>query len=379
MENWPEGWTRGDQARRRQQVPQAAVIPPVETDDPYGDPYGGRSYDPYDEGGTAPPRRPRVRRRRHWGRRLLIVALALIVALVAVYFYLDSRLHRIDVLDDYAGRPGDTPGTNWLIVGSDSREGLSKAQRAKLKTGSAAGRRTDSMMLLHMGDGGTSLVSLPRDSFVPIPGHDSNKINAAYAFGGPKLLARTVEGATGVHLDHYAEIGFSGFVGMVDAVGGVPMCIKESVKDRDAGLNLKAGCQTLSGGQALSYVRARHAFAEGDLARAEHQRQVLGALVKKATSPGTIINPFRIWPLALNSTDSFAVDERDHLVNLVGFAWGMKGVTSGDAVTTTVPFGGFGSSPAAGSYIRWDRAKAGLLFDAIKEDKPIPKSVITKK
>jgi LCP family protein required for cell wall assembly len=375
MNNWPEGWTRGD--RERQPRPRTSVIPPVETDDPYADPfYGDR---PDYEGGTAPPpRRARIRRRRRWGRRLLVVALVLVAALLAGYFYLDSRLQRVDVLGDYEGRPGDTPGTNWLIVGSDSREGLSNAERRKLRTGRAAGKRTDTMMLLHMGAGGTSLVSLPRDSFVPIPGRGSNKLNAAYAFGGPRLLLRTVETATGVHIDHYAEIGLGGFAGMVDAVGGVDMCVKQPLNDPKAGLNLKAGCQELDGGQALGFVRTRK-FAQGDLERVENQRKVLGALVSKATSPGTLLNPFRIWPLALSATGDFAVDERDHLYHLIGFAWGMRGVTKGDAVTTTVPIGGFGSSPTAGSYIRWDTAKATALFNAIKEDKPIPKSVITKK
>jgi LCP family protein required for cell wall assembly len=391
MNNWPEGWTRGDRGPDRPPRPRTSVMPPVETAeshaDPYADAYADRPYDrdydrgyddrSYDGKGAAPPRRAPVKRRR-WGRRLLIAVLVLVLALVAAYFYLDSRLHRVDVLGDYSGRPGDTPGTNWLIVGSDSREGLSKAQRKKFKTGSAAGRRTDTMMLLHMGAGGTSLVSLPRDSYVPIPGHGLNKINAAYAFGGPRLLLRTVEGATGVHIDHYAEIGFAGFVGMVDAVGGVKMCIKEPVKDPQAGLDLSAGCQNLNGGQALGYVRSRHAFAQGDLARVEHQRQILSALVAKATSPGTIVNPFRIWPLALRATDDFAVDKRDHLYNLIGFGWGMRGVTKGDAVTTTVPIAGFGSSPAAGSYVRWDTTRAGLLFGALKDDKPIPKSAVTK-
>src|SRR5918992_1785481 len=125
MDNWPEGWTRGE--RGRQPRPRTSVMPPVQTDDPYPyrDPY--RDY-PYDEGGTAPPRRARARRRRRWGRRLLIVALALFLAVVAGYFYLDSRLQRIDVLSDYDGRPADTPGTNWLIVGSDSRAGLSREE-----------------------------------------------------------------------------------------------------------------------------------------------------------------------------------------------------------------------------------------------------------
>src|SRR5918992_164293 len=373
MNNWPEGWTREE--RERQPRPRTSVMPPVETDDPYQDPYRDR---PYSEGGTAPPRRARVRRRRRWGRRLLIVALVLVFALVAGYFYLDSRLQRVDVLADYAGRPADTPGTNWLIVGSDSREGLSREQRRQLKTGSAAGRRTDSMMLLHMGDGGTSLVSLPRDSFVPIPGHGSNKLNAAYAFGGPRLLARTLEGVTGLRIDHYAEIGFNGFVGMVDAVGGVNMCVKRPINDPKAGLNLKAGCQELDGGEALGFVRTRQ-FAQGDLERVENQRKLLGALISKATSPGTLLNPFRMIPLALRSTENFAVDERDHLYHLIGFAWGMRGVTKGDAVTTTVPIGGFGSAPGVGSFVRWDTARARILFNALGEDKPIPRSVITKK
>jgi LCP family protein required for cell wall assembly len=378
MENWPEGWTRKE--RGPQPQPHTSVLPPVETGDPYADPYADPSYaDPsYADRGAAPRGPTRVRRRRRWGRRLLILLLVLVLALVAGYFYLDSRLHRVDVLGDYAGRPSDTPGSNWLIVGSDSRQGLSRAQRHEFKTGSAGGKRTDTMMLLHMGAGGTSLVSLPRDSYVAIPGHGLNKLNAAFAFGGPKLLLRTVEGATDVHIDHYAEIGFAGFVGMVDAVGGVRMCIKQSVKDPQAGLDLKAGCQNLNGGQALGYVRSRHAFAQGDLARVEHQRQVLAALVSKTTSPGTLFNPFRIIPLALRSTDDFAVDKRDHLFDLLGFAWGMRGVTKGDAVTTTVPIAGFGSSPAAGSYVKWDTTRAGQLFTALKQDKPIPKSLVTK-
>ena len=124
-------------------------------------PYGGDDRD----GATLAA----ARRRHRWGRTLLIIFVVLVLAMVGSYFYLDSRLHRADVLSDYAGRPADTPGTNWLIVGSDSREGLSAKQRKSFATGQAAGRRTDTMMLLHIGDHGTTLVSLPRDSYVPDP------------------------------------------------------------------------------------------------------------------------------------------------------------------------------------------------------------------
>ncbi len=327
-------------------------------------PYGGGT----SEGGTLPPRR-----RHRWGRTLLIILVVLVLAMVGSYFYLDSRLHRADVLSDYAGRPSDTPGTNWLIVGSDSREGLSSKQRKAFATGQAAGRRTDTMMLLHIGDHGTTLVSLPRDSYVPIPGHGRNKLNAAFAFGGPKLLVRTVEGATRIHIDHYAEIGFGGFVGMVDAVGGVNMCIKQRMKDHKAGIDLKPGCQTLKGGQALGFVRTR-AFANADLERVKNQRAFLAALVHKATSPTTVINPFRIIPFALRSTDDFAVDNGDHLYNLAGFAWAMRGLTKGDGLTTTVPIGGVGSAAGVGEYITWDTTRSATLFADLREDRAVPRS-----
>jgi LCP family protein required for cell wall assembly len=307
---------------------------------------------------------------------LLAVVVVLVVVTVGGYFYLDSRLKHENALAGYPGRPADTPGTNWLVVGSDSRAGLTAKERKQYATGNAAGRRTDSMMLMHTGAGGTTLVSLPRDSYVPIPGHGSNKLNAAFAFGGPQLLVRTVEQATGVHIDHYAEIGFGGFVGVVDAVGGVRMCIKQPMKDRKAGLNLKKGCQTLNGGQALGYVRTR-ASARADLDRVDRQRQFFSALISKATSPGVLLNPFSSIPMALHATDNFSVDQGAGLWDLVGLMWSMKGVSSGGGVTTTVPVGGFGSSPAAGSYLIWDHARAIELFNAIKSDTKVPANVVT--
>ncbi|MFF5263707.1 LCP family protein [Actinomadura viridis] len=341
--------------------------------DPYGDPYSGDQYrgrDPYDEA-------PRRYRRRRWPRILAIFLVIVLVLAVGGYFYLDSRLKREAVLDQ-PGRPADTPGTNWLIVGSDSREGLTAADRKRLATGRAGvGRRTDSMMLLHYGAGGTSLISLPRDSYVPIPGRGMNKLNAAFAFGGPKLLVKTVEQATGVRIDHYAEIGFAGFVGVVDSIGGVDICVKERMRDPKAGLNLQPGCQTLDGAQALGFVRTR-ASARADLDRVERQRQFFGALMKKASGPGVLLNPVRSVPLALSSTSNFLVDEDDHLYDLVRMMWAMKGVSGGDGVTTSVPIGGAGSSPSAGSYITWDKRKASTMFDALKNDEKIPASVIAK-
>jgi LCP family protein required for cell wall assembly len=393
-DGWPEGWTQQGRRERRPEAPTERMPPQAAAHDAY-DSYGARQepahdayrpahgYDGHDArdsfGHEQPPRRAgRVGgRRRRWPRVLGALVALLLVVVVGGYFYLDSRLERESVLEDYAGRPADTPGTNWLVVGSDSRAGLSKEQRKEFATGNAAGRRTDSMMLLHYGAGGTTLVSLPRDSFVPIPGRGSNKLNAAFAFGGPKLLVQTVEKATGVRVDHYAEIGFGGFVGVVDAVGGVDICVDKPLKDPKAGLDLKAGCHTLSGGQALGFVRTRN-FANGDLERVQNQRKFFAALMDKATNPGVMFNPFRGVPLALNSTSNFTVDSDDHLLDLVRLMWAMRSVSGGGGITTTVPIAGFGSSPTAGSYVRWDTAKSSALFEALREDKPVPPSVVTK-
>ncbi len=129
------------------------------------------------------------------------------------------------------------------MVGSDARDDLSDEEKKDLGTGSVAGQRTDTIMLLHVpgGDGPTVLISVPRDSYVPIPGHGSNKINAAYAFGGATLLIQTLENVGGVKIDDYVETGLGGFANIVNAIGGVELCPKRNMKDSKAHINLKKG------------------------------------------------------------------------------------------------------------------------------------------
>ena len=209
---------------------------------------GGSPIKPFTPKAEATPSGPKPPRRRIKGRTILkivaaVVALLLVVA-VGLFFWIDSRLTGIPgVLDDYSGRPADTPGTNWLLVGSDSRKGLSAADRKKLATGKAAGQRTDSMMLLHIpaGSDKPTLISLPRDSAVTIPGKGRNKLNAAYASAAPSCSPSTIENVTGVRIDNYMEIGFAGFVDIVDAVGGVEINVRAAVNDPKAGLKLKKG------------------------------------------------------------------------------------------------------------------------------------------
>lgn len=328
-------------------------------------------------GGQRRPPAGRQRRKRHRPRRIIGIVLLVIVALLVGFgVYVETALNRVDALSDYSGRPAAGEGTNWLIVGSDSREDLDDKQASELHTGSsqdAGGERTDSMMLLHLPSNDTkpTLVSLMRDSYVNIPGHSKTKINAAYSYGGAKLLARTVEQNTGMRLDHYMKIGFGGFAGIVDDVGGVNMCLKRAVKDRRAGLDLDAGCQDLDGRNALGYVRSRHAFASSDYARTKHQREFIGALAGQMSSPATFLNPFRLFPLLLDLPDALTVDNGDHVWNLIGAAWDLRGISSGGVNTTIVPVGGM-----VGSSLVWDQTKAQELFHALNNDQEVPANLL---
>ena len=207
-------------------------------------------------------------------------------------------------------RPADQPGTTYLLVGSDSRADLTKEEREELGTGGDVGQRTDTIMLLHTGYGPNLLMSIPRDSMVDIPDHGNTKINAAYAFGGPQLLITTIEQNTGIRIDDYVEIGFGGFVGMVDALGGVEICPNNAMKDPLANLDIKKGCQEADGKTALGYARSRHTSQKlGDIKRAQHQREVVSAIGSEAVSPWTFINPVRYYRLAMAASRSFDVSD----------------------------------------------------------------------
>ncbi|MPZ64120.1 MAG: LytR family transcriptional regulator [Pseudonocardiaceae bacterium] len=302
----------------------------------------------------------------------------MVLVLAALGIYVDLSLTRIDALGDYSDRVGNTPGTNWLIVGSDSRQGLSEDEQSELDTGDTAGGRTDTVMLLHipsLGGGDPTLVSLPRDSAVPVPGEGRLKLNAAYSIGGPQLLTQTVETVSGVHIDHYAEIGFSGFSGVVDDIGGVEMCLDEPIDDPLAGIDLPAGCQQLSGQQSLGYVRTR-ATPAADLDRVERQREFLGALLGRATNPAVLLNPFRLVPLVTGAPEALTVDDGDHIWHLARLGWTMRGISNGDVVTTTVPIDGFEQLDSGGSAVSWDQDAALTLFEALANDEPVPPEIL---
>lgn len=360
--------------------PHAPTQRPVRYDD--GPPHAPtRKPRPYREGpppvpprGARPARAPRPRRKRHPFRWFLVIVLVLVLAAVGAVIKLDNSLNRIPALANYAQRVGDTPGTNWLLVGSDGRGGLSPEQERELATGGEVGpERTDTIMLVHVPKSGkTTLVSLPRDSYVSIPGQGKDKLNAAFAIGGPALLVQTVEIATGLRIDHYAQIGFGGFASVVDTLGGIDVCVPKPIDDPLAGIDLPAGCQRLNGPQALGFVRSR-ATALADLDRMNNQRIFMAALLKKATSGATLANPFKLWPLASDTAKSLKVDNGDHIWHLGGLGWALRGET----VATAVPVGGFDDT-ASGNVVLWDKEKASRFFDALADDRAIPEDLLTR-
>jgi LCP family protein required for cell wall assembly len=305
---------------------------------------------------------------------LLVLLLVLVLGALGLFLYWDSKLTRIDALGGYDGRP-KSAGTNWLLIGSDSRAGLTDEQKKDLATGDAAGSRTDTIMLVHTGGAGTSLISLPRDSYVPIAGHGRNKLNAAFSFGGAKLLTQTVEQSTGLRVDHFAQIGFGGFADMVNAVGGVNLCIDRPINDPKAGLNLDRGCQKLDGAQALGYVRTR-ATANADLDRVQHQRQFLSALVSQSAKPTVLLNPFRSIRLGSGAVDALTVDRGTHIWSVARLGLAMRGLSGGNGVTGTVPIGSTAVVGGIGDVVIWDRANAVRLFNALGDDKPVPSDLI---
>jgi LCP family protein required for cell wall assembly len=314
-------------------------------------------------GQQPPARAPRSRRRRWWPRVLGALLLLWLLFLIAVPLWGWNKIDRVDAEPD-GDRPGDQPGTTYLIVGSDSREGLDADQREALFTGEGIeGGRTDTIMLLHVGDGQPILLSVPRDSPVEIPGRGTSKINSAFGGegGGPELLVETIELNTGIRVDDYIEIGFGGFVDIVDGLGGVEICPDSALRDPKAGLDLDAGCQEVNGVTALGYSRSRD-FALADLNRVQNQREVIGAIGRKAKSPWTVLNPWRYLQVVGSGTGALTIGDNVGPLSLGRFAWNLAKVSGGSGLSCTVP------NTTTTSTLEWDQDRADRLFELIAAD-----------
>jgi LCP family protein required for cell wall assembly len=309
-------------------------------------------------------------------RRALLMASTAMSSLVllaaacafAVTSYVNDSLSRVN-----AGT-GGTPSTgplNILVAGLDERTGLTRQEQLEFHVGASSGEvNTDTLMVVHVPASHkyVEVVSLPRDSWVSIPGHGMNKINAALGAGGPQLMVSTVEHATGLTINDYVEINFLGFIKVINALGGVNICLPYAVNDPDSGLSLSAGTHHVDGVTALEYARDRHSFATSDLARIQDQQQLISTAISEGISAGTLADPVKFQQFLSALSAAVRVDSG---FNVVSVADALRGLSAHDVTFTTVPLSNANyTTPTGESAVQWNSAAATALFNGMKHDQP---------
>ena len=329
----------------------------------------------------------------------IITSLSLGVVILATATWvglgqISGQISRISVFGDLENRPEKVNSAlNYLVVGSDNREGLTKEQIRELRVGGvdvAAGGRSDTMLLVHISKtrDAAFIVSLPRDTLVTIPAHlgtdgksqipdRPGKLNAAFAFGGAPLLIETIELMTELKIDHYVEVSFAGFVGVVDALGGIKVCSKVDIDDPKSHLVMKAGYHLLDGVEALKYVRTRDFDGRGDIGRMERQQQFVSAIIRKATSSGTLLNPIKLANFYQATISTVKMDEGVTKNDLLTLGKQLSNLSSGNVRTLTVPLAtANGRHPTVGSVVIWDEVLAPELWNRIKTDAALVDTVV---
>jgi LCP family protein required for cell wall assembly len=299
---------------------------------------------------------------------LSIVVLVVATGTWALTGYINSHVSRVSA--GTAGAPSTGP-LNILVAGVDRRTGLTRAQQLRLHVGRVASSNSDTLMIVHVAADhrSVSVVSLPRDSWVEIPGHGMNKINAAFGLGGPKLMVRTVEQNTGLVINDYAEVNFLGFVKIVNALGGVDICLPTAVNDPYSGLDMSAGKHHVNGIQALMFARDRHSFALSDFQRISDQQQLLSSLLHEAISSGTLTNPVRLSDFLHATLSAIRVDQT---LNVTALADELRTVPPNQVTFTTVPIKNMNyTTPTGQSAVLWNSAAASTMFNRIKTDQPV--------
>ncbi|MEU7549814.1 LCP family protein [Streptomyces sparsogenes] len=337
----------------------------------------------------ARPPNPRQPSRPRWGLRLATGGAALVLLAAGVGHLLvtelESGIHRVDAFGGLDQRPVDSDrGVNFLVVGTDGRDKITPAQKRRYRLGGAPCHCSDTIMLVHLSADRdrASVVSLPRDSYARIPAYTTpsgrvraahhQKLNAAYAEGGPSLTVRTVEHMTGVRIDHYLEVDFTSFMKTVDAVGGVTVCTTRPLKDRYTGLDLPPGTHALDGGQALQYVRSRHLDGAADLGRIRRQQRFLASVIHQVTASGTLLNPVKFGRVAAALLGSVRADRGFGAADMVALGQAMRGFGVESSEFASVPVVLPGTPvKGLGSTLRWDRVRAARLFKALREDRPL--------
>ncbi|MFN0283676.1 MAG: LCP family protein [Kineosporiaceae bacterium] len=327
-----------------------------------------------------PPRRGtrRSRARRRW----VYVAVGMVVALalsgVGVLYLVerakttyDANITRFSApVIPEAGRPeaagadadGNTP-LNFLLLGSDSR--ISAGDPLDWEAGA---QRTDAIMLVHVQADrkGAYVISIPRDSWVEIPGRGKAKINAGFSYGGPALMMQTVESVTKVRLDHMMILDFQGFKDVTDTLGGVKICVPKQVDDVQG--TIRKGCQIMDGETALRYVRQRKTLAGGDFDRVKRQQNWIRAVLRKVSDTGMLASPVQLNTALDLLTSSMATDDAFTIDDMQEVAGSLKDADPGHVKFFTAPVDGTGRSADGQSIVNLDDAKGATLWKAVQDD-----------
>ena len=296
------------------------------------------------------------------------------VGYLAIKYYF-GKVNKIEVPVD----PASANGTNFLLIGSDSRAGATAAELKEFSTNFVGGRRSDTMILIHVSAKRDKalLVSFPRDAWVDIPAHGKRgahkgRINTAFGEGGPALAIKTVQKLTGVPIHHYIEVNFAGFFRMVESLDGVDVCLPKAQKEPDSGINLPAGRSRVHGQQALAFVRQRNGLPRGDIDRIARQQQFLGAMMRRATSAGTLLNPFKLTKFLTVVSESIQVDSKMSFNTMKDLALKLRNLDPGRVTFVTAPVDRLTRTDGGASVILLDEIEGKLLYDAIKNDDKIP-------
>jgi LCP family protein required for cell wall assembly len=328
--------------------------------------------------------------------RFLTIASIAIVGISAISWAglgrITAAIPRVDAFAGLENRPKkESSAVNYLIVGSDTREGLSREEIKRLKVGGtdvAAGKRSDTMLLIHISKkrDKAAIISIPRDSYALIPEHNNSqgkvipaaysKINSAYNWGGAPLLIETLESMSDLRIDHYVELNFVGFVRMVDALGGVEVCTKKDINDPKSHLTLPAGTHVLDGIDSLKFVRTRVFDGLGDLGRMKRQQEFAGAMLRKATSAGVLLNPVKMVDFINSALDSVVTDEGLSQGDLLTLGKQLRNLSASNVRTLTIPLKYYNyNKNGVSAAVLWDPVLASDLFERIKNDEALVEEV----
>ena len=352
---------------------------------------------PYDDvddtGGKASRRGPRSGSRARLRRRVaawLSISLTAVLVVAALGAYAEYRnvvdsIHRVSITGLGKRPPKYTNALNILLIGSDSRAGANKRFGASLTD---AGQRSDTVIVLHISPGRhrATVISFPRDSMVPtyscaahgtgVPGQledlaSYERINATFADGGPACLWKTIEQQTGIRIDHFIELNFTGFIHVINDIGGVNVCLPFAVDNVNSGLNLSAGEHHVRGDEALAFWRTREDIGEGsDLQRIQRDQYLMASLLQGVEHSDILGDPARLLSVVKDVADAMTTDM--YPSSLLQIADSMKDVATKSVQFIEVPTVPYPGDPEA--EVQFEQPQSARLFTAVAHDRTLPKT-----